>query len=187
MKKDITLKDKIIQNLFRSTTEVKHVLSEKEIEIKKRYMAVVAQLLDEPMKMDKDLIYYLIDEFKIKQSQAYRDMANIRFIVGGIRSANKEWVRYSVNEGLKKQYKKADEAGKEIAAIMALDKMGKYNMLDKIDEETIPWEDLIPADFDMTDDVSVLDPKLKITNVEERRLYLREKYGKAVDTNFEQI
>ena len=68
---------------------------------------------------------------------------------------------------------------------MAFDKLAKYFKLDKDDEEPIPWDKLIPPDFELSDDVRVLDHKLHIPNLEEKRTRLREKYNKAEDASYE--
>lgn len=186
MKKDLTAFEKISHNLFRSQSETEIVLTKDEQVIKERYMLYVTKMLEDPLVTDMSMIIYIKGLAGIEKSQAYRDLANVRSIVGNIKNATKEWHKYMVIEGLKKAHQKASLTGNIIAEIMALDKLGKYCKLDKEDEEVMPWDQIIPPEFEMSSDITVLDSKLAIKNVEERRIKLREKYNHLSSTDFEE-
>lgn len=185
--KSQTVYEKISHNLFRSKDETKLVLTADEQKIKERFMLYITKILDEPLIKDTVLLTYIEEVVEIKKSQFYRDMAQVRLIIGNIKNSTKEWIRYSITEELKKQYQKADTANDSIAAIMALDKIAKYHKLDKDEEELMPWDQLIPPDFELSDDVRVLDQKLFDPKIDERREKMRARFNKATDTDFENV
>src|SRR5665647_853142 len=92
--------DKFHDVLFKDFDEQQH-LTLVEREQLKRYRAAYAQSLENPSITDTKLRDYLMNEYGISQTQAYYDIANIRILLGNVRNAGKEWVRYLVNETLK--------------------------------------------------------------------------------------
>lgn len=140
-----------------------------------RYRDAFSQCLDNPMLRDVEMRDYLMTTYNISDSQAYRDLGNIRVLLGNVRNASKEWIRYMVIEGLKKQYEYADRLGKTKEAIMALDKLAKYNRLDKEDLDELPYDKVIPINWEATTDISVLGVK-PMQNKEEEILRLYKKY-----------
>lgn len=149
-------------------------LTKREYQQLIRYRDAFTQSLDNPLMRDTELRDYLMSNYNISESQAYRDLANMRILLGNVRNAAKEWIRYMVIEGLKKQYNKADTANKTKEAIMALDKLGKYNRLDKDDVDELPFDKVIPVDWETTTDISVLGVK-PLENKEEeiKRIFLK--------------
>ena len=159
--------------LFENVSE--KTLTGNELQQLKRYRDAFTQSLDNPMIRDTELRDYLINEYRISESQAYRDLANIRILLGNVRNAGKEWIRYLVIEGLKDAAARARESGKLKEEIMALDKLAKYNRLDKEDNEELPFDKIIPVDWETTIDVSVLGAK-PIENLDAEIEKLYKKY-----------
>jgi hypothetical protein len=184
-RKELTAFEKISHNLFRSQSEAEIALTADEQKVRERYMLYVTKMLEFPQIPDTSMVNYIREMSGIEKSQAYRDLSNVKIIVGNIKNASKEWNRYMVIEGLKKSYIRAIEKKNLIAEIAALTSIGKFSMLDKEDQDKIPWEELIPAEFEMSEDVSILSEKLAKPNTEERRKALREQYNKATETDFE--
>lgn len=145
-----------------------------------RYRDAFTQSLDNPTIRDTELRDYLMSNYNISESQAYRDLTNIRILLGNVRNASKEWIRYMVVEGLKKQYNKADTAGKTKDAIAALQALAKYNRLDKDDVDELPFDKVIPVDWETTTDVTVLGVK-PIENKEEEIKRIFRKYADDID------
>jgi len=170
--------DRFRNVMFNNAKETE--LTEAEQKQLTRYRDAFVQSLDNPLIRDTELRDYLINNYRISDSQAYRDLANIRILLGNVRNANKEWVRYMVIEGLKKQYFDADAEGKQREAIMALDKLGKYNRLDKEDLEELPFDKVIPVDWEATTDISVLGIK-PMENRKEEIQKLLKKYADDIE------
>lgn len=150
-------------------------LTANECQQLKRYRDAFTQSLDNPLIRDTELRDYLINEYHISESQAYRDLANIRILLGNVRNAGKEWIRYLVIEGLKDAAARAREGGKLKEEIMALDKLAKYNRLDKEDIAELPFDKIIPVDWETTSDVTVLGAK-PIENLDQEIEKLYKKY-----------
>lgn len=159
--------------LFENVSE--KTLTANEYQQLKRYRDAFTQSLDNPLIRDTELRDYLINTYKVSESQAYRDLANIRILLGNVRNAGKEWIRYLVIEGLKDAAARAREGGKLKEEIMALDKLAKYNRLDKEDIAELPFDKIIPVDWETTSDVSVLGVK-PMENLDSEIEKLYKKY-----------
>lgn len=179
--KEFTTLEKIEKNLFKKTGETDIPLSINEEEIKRRYQMTYVHWHDNPELRDKDIIDYLMATFKIEKSQAYRDLPNIIYLLGHVRNASKEWFRHTVVEMCKEAFVKARAKKNWIAMIMAADKIGKYTQLDKDEQERMPWNEIVPSDFEASADINLLNPKLFDPNIEEKRRKLRAKFSGEID------
>ena len=121
----------------------------------------------------------MIYEMGMSRSQAYRDIHNVKVLLGNVRNATKEWHRYKLIAMLDKAYEFAERNRDAKGMIMAADKLGKYTQLDKEDTQKIPYDEIVPQPFEITDDVSVLGLK-PIENLKEKQRKMREKYGAAL-------
>lgn len=184
MQKELTTFEKIEINLFKPISEQKITLSTKEEEIRKRYQLTFVYWNENPELSDKKIIAYMMQEFNIEKSQAYRDLPNIKYLLGNVRNASKEWHRHTVIEMCKEIYEKARAKKNWIAMAMVVDKIGKYTMLDKDDQERLPWNEIVPPEFEASSDINILNPKLFSPDIEERRRKLRAKYNGVEDVDF---
>jgi len=169
---------------------MKHLLPAERQQLK-RYRSAFSQSLENPSIPDVVLRDFLMTEFNISSTQAYIDIQNVRILLGNVRNAGKEWVRYLVNETLKDVIEKAKTAGnkKLMELILAADKLGKYNRLDKEDAQELPWEDILPQTIEPTSDPTVLGGKvLKNKEEEIRKMYIKYKGEIEIeDTDYEVI
>ncbi len=140
-----------------------------------RYRYAFSMLLEKPSLEDTKLRDGLMSNFFISQSQAYRDISNMKIILPNIRNAGKEWIRYIVNEELKAAIQAAKDKDKLKERILAIAALAKYNKLDQDEAEEMPWDEIIPVPIEPTSDPTVLGIK-PLENKEEiiRKLY--EKY-----------
>lgn len=168
---------KIESALYLPDSEASQLLTPAENERRKRWMYCVSQKMDDPLISDKSLIGVLTTgmtgQFSpVATSTAYRDLAAVSKLAGSIQLAAKNWYRYMIVEGAKKAYEIAMNAndGKGMAA--ALDKIGKYTMADKPDNE-FDWDKMLPPVLEPSNDVTLLENIEPIENLEERRKELR--------------
>lgn len=181
--------DKFRDVMFSDLDEME--LSKDERAALKRYRAIFTLSLENPSIPDVELRDYLMSEHGISMRQAYRDIDNVRVLLGNVRNAGKEWVRYIVNETMKKAIEDAKKMGNKgiKLMIMAADKLGKYNKLDREDAEELPWDEIIPQSIEPTSDPTVLGvKKLENRDAEIRRLL--EKYRDDIEietVNFEPV
>lgn len=145
-----------------------------------RYRDCFTQSLERPTISDTELRDYLVNHYDISQSQAYRDIGHIRILLGNVKNMSREWARYIMNETLKKAIEQAKEEGNLTALILAVDKLAKYNNLDKEEIQEIPWDDIEIQQIEPTMDPSILGmPALE--NRDETIGRLLKKYSKEID------
>lgn len=149
--------DKFQAIMFDDMASLDH-LSQDEKDQLRRFRFAFTKLLDNPSMSDVVLRDELMSMFKIKSTQAYVDISNLKIILPNIRNAGKEWVRYIVNEELKLAIAECKRYGdkKLSERIMAIDKLAKYNKLDQDEGEEIDWDQIYPQPIEPTDDISVL-------------------------------
>lgn len=156
-------------------------LSDQEVEIRKRWRYTVAEYLNTPSLTDTKLIDFITAGCggltrPITKQQAYQDLTVIKQIVSKVNMASKEWWRYTVTEMAKEAYQVAKGQKDAKAMAMALDKIGKYQRVDQVDDNGFSFEDMIPPNFEFTPDVSVLNIK-QMPDLEQRRRDLRKHFG----------
>ncbi len=121
-----------------------------------RFRFCFTRLLEKPSLQDKKLRDDLMNEFKISESQAYRDIADIKIFLPNYRAAGKEWYRYVVNEELKEAIQDAKDSDKLRERIEAIKALAKYNKLDQEEGEELPWDKIVPIPIEPTTDPTVL-------------------------------
>ena len=174
--------DKITLHLDEdSATAVKH-LTPSEMEVRNRIMLSVTKLMDNPMLPDKEMVKFIMHgcgghAAAVGQSQAYRDVAAIRKMVGNIQLSAKNWYRYMIIEGAKEAFDIARDANDAKGMAAALDKIGKYTRADK-EDDPFDYSQMLPPSFEPTDDVSIMEGFKKIDNLEEERQRFRELFTK---------
>lgn len=194
VKKTDSFLDKVSNYLFSSDTD-SEIFNKSELEMLHRYRDAYTVWLESPEKTDRDIVEYLIQQYNISKTTAYRDMGNIKVLLGNVNNAGKEFFRHTANNMIKEGYQTAIEAESKLdlqraeVMIKAAMVMGKVNKLDKEDKEQMPWEEIIPQPWEATTDVTVL--KLKpIPDLEKKKEQLRKELGSkpvVIDINYEEL
>lgn len=177
----LSLFDRLQLHLFDDNDNIpEHIrFSEKELEIKKRFVTVFTFWLEKPMLSDKKILQFMTTTLGMSKSQAYRDIDKIKILLGNVRNANKEWQRYKLIAMLDKAYELAEVTRNSMAMIKAAQVLGKYTQLDKEEAAAIPYDEIVPQSFEPTGDVSVLGIQ-PIKDLKDRQKKLREKYGSTL-------
>lgn len=135
---------------------------------------------DSPSKTRKEVRDFIVNMYGVTIQQAYDDINMIERIMGSIRNPSKEWMRFRVNSMLEEAYFKAQKQDDPKAMALIADKIGKYNMLDQADQERIPFDQIVPQQFEPTEDPSVLgitrDPEIR-----EKKRKMIEKYAADIE------
>ncbi len=142
-----------------------------------------------PTKTETEIRDQLMNEFDIAKSTAYEDIQVIKVLLGDIRNPSKEWIRFQVNAMLDAAYKLAEHQKDPKAMALAADKKGKYNMLDKPDAEPLPFDQIVPQNFEPTDDPTPLGIR-KDPDIREKKRKMLEKYMddiEIVDVPYEEL
>lgn len=175
-----TLAEKIFKNLYRNPDEALVPFTQAELPIKKMYEDAFAKLLSDPDLEDKHIINMLQNEYNRSVSQAYRDIAIIKSVLGNVQNAKKEWHLYTVIKMCKEAYALAKTNKDYDGMTKAADKLGKYTKLDQSDIDEIPWDQIIPPSFEPSSDPTLLGIPNMPTNINELKRKLREKYISSI-------
>jgi hypothetical protein len=128
-----------------------------------------------PTKTESDIRDHLVKEFGIDKSRAYHDINIIKILLGDIKNPGKEFIRYQVNAMLDKAYNLAEFQEDPKAMTMAAAAKAKFNMLHLPDAEPLPYDEIVPQQFEPTDDPTNLGLK-KDPNIREKKRKMLEKY-----------
>jgi len=172
--------DRIYPTLF--NPEKAKGLTEIDKEIKERWETIFAKWLEDPSMSTQEMVKFVISKFGIKGTQAYIDISNAQLLLGNVSNAKKEWQRYTAITMVKEGYALVNNAKSSLDVKMGLAKikagevLGKITKLDKEEGEPIPYDDIVPQQFEPTGDVSVLGIK-PIDNLAEKQERMRRKFG----------
>jgi hypothetical protein len=182
-----TLLEKLHEHLFADSDELPVLLDKDEQDIAIRIRDTFTKMLDCPYLPDSDIITYMMDTFQISKTTAYRDLSRTKILLGNVRSAAKEFQRYSANQMVREGYtlamkaKNLMEVKQALTMIRAGEALVKINKLDKDEGEAIPWDDIVPIELQSSDDVSVIPGYERKFETREDLLAfqnkLRKKYG----------
>lgn len=160
--------ERIRNNLFSTPAEMKKKgLTEFEqnrvLHIREMYNHWLAY----PTTRERDILDEMQRRFNIQREVAYRYLAVLRILLSHLGQTNKDFIRWQFNEKIMNAYEMALRDHNAEAMIKALDKYAKYNNLDKADVLENQWEQIMPQQFVMTDDPTVIGFKA-IPNIREK-------------------
>lgn len=160
--------ERIRNNLFSTPAEMKkNGLTEFEqtrvLHIRDMYNHWLAY----PTTRERDILDEMQRRFNIQREVAYRYLAVLRILLSHLGQTNKDFIRWQFNEKIMNAYEMALRDHNAEAMIKALDKYAKYNNLDKADVLENQWEQIMPQQFVMTDDPTVIGFKA-IPNIREK-------------------
>ncbi len=182
MEENNTFLQKMHLHLFDENSDDNIIFDKREQEIIIRFRAAFTKWLSEPHLRDTQMINYLVQQYGISERQAYRDLPQIKSLIGNVHVAGKEFQRHRATEMILKGYEVAKDAEShfEVKQAMAMIRAGealvKVHKLDKEDLDNLPFEDIIPLELEPSTDISVIGRR-KIENLEELKNKLRRKYG----------
>jgi len=173
--------DPIFKVLFDSNEELllSNILSEAQLQIKERCLAIYTRKLADPLISDKTIAIEFEKHFNVTARTIYNDIRAVEELICAIKKANKEYIRFIVTENQKWAIKKEKQLiykGKESTKDLTYASMvlAKTHNLDQIDPDTPEFGEIQPPPIDVTNDVTVMDIK-DFDDVEEmKRKYLPE-------------
>lgn len=178
--KETTL-DKIQRSLYHPDPD-KIKLSKEQDAIRQRYIAGFTFWSSNPFARDSQVVNFIKNSFSISRRQAQIDLVSIKRLMGNVALAPPEWYRYQVIEMAQQAFLicRHNNDGKGMA--IAADKITKAMQLDRPESDKLPWDQIIPPNFEPSPDISILGFK-RDPNIEERRKEMREKYLRQYDPN----
>lgn len=142
-----------------------------------------------PTKTETDVRDLLMNEFSIVKSTAYEDIQVIKILLGDIKNPGKEWIRYQINAMLDKAFQLAETQKDPKAMAIAAAHKAKYNQLHLPDADPLPFDEIVPQQFEPTDDPTSLGLK-KDPDIREKKRKMLEKYNadiEIVDVPYEEL
>jgi len=159
----------IIDKIRRSYSGETVEFSPDEHEVKERYFKIFTIKCENPTYTDKQVHKILTDDldYDVSYKQTWRDIALIEPLLGSIKKASKDWIRYFIVESCKeaiqlaKDDPEASGPSKAKSIALANNVIGKYCQLDKDDPELFDPDEIYPQAFEPTTDPSVIHPNFK--------------------------
>lgn len=143
--------------------------------------------LEYPRKKDAEIRDHLMT-FGVNRSAAYEDIQLIKLLLGDLAETSKAFHRFRFVAMIEKAYDLAERNKDAKAMVAAADKYAKYNQLDKEDSLKIPWDEIIPQQFEPTSDPTVIGIK-PVANIREKIAKMKEKYAQDIveDIDYEDV
>jgi len=173
---------KVEKHLFDDLDQLAEIFTPAQLDRLIMYRDIYTHWLAHPEKHEGQIAKSLISKYGRSQSQAYIDAGNIKKLLGNVSMAKKEFERYAAIKMTKEAYKLAKNAKDrlDVARAEAMAKaakvLGEVNRLNKMDPQEIPYEEIIPPEFEPVYDVTLLNKPTDI-DVEKQTKKLKKKYG----------
>lgn len=155
----------------------------------KRIRAGYSHWYEFPTKSESEIREHLMNEFSCCRRTVYEDIQIIKVLLGDVKNPGKEFIRYQVNEMFDAAYKLAKEKEDPKAMALAASGKAKYNQLDKPDANPLPFDEIVPQQFEPTDDPTSLGLK-KDPDIREKKRKMLEKYMddiEIIDVPYEEM
>lgn len=153
-----------------------------------RLRGIYAYWLQFPSKFDKEIVDYDMKKFKVGRAQAYDDLHLTQILMGNLQQASKDFMRWKINRDLEEDLRMARQRG-DLRAVASIEKNRiMNNRTDKDDEPELEFDKIVPQQFEMTDDPTVIGIQ-KVPGLRDRIRKLEKKYGdtKIEDADYEEI
>lgn len=178
--------EKVYTHLYDSVEDLEKIFKPSEVARLQRYKDIYAKWINDPTLTDSQIIHYIKNHHKLSVTQCYRDIAEIKSLLGNVTTAAKEFKRYTAEQMIKSGYQKAKDAKdkfdiwKAEQMIKAGKAFGDVNRLNKMDPQDIPFEEIIPAEFEPEYNPALLDKEgtIKISKTPDEYEILREKMNR---------
>lgn len=187
MSKPKTL-EKYRQALFEENGTVG--LSVAEADKVERYRSIYSIWINNPSLSRARLRDFIKNEYPtLSNSQIYRDLNDIHILLGSVQNANRTHIQFIVNETLMDLIGDIKDKGKYYKElIMAVDKLAKYNQLDKDAPEPVNWGEMVDFEIEPTSDPSGLGVKSQTDEeLDTLKAKLYKKAGDFEDVEFTEL
>jgi hypothetical protein len=173
-------KETSVDKIQRSIHDSSVKLTDEQTRIRERLLAAFLHWSATPTLAANDIVQFLITAFGISERQGWRDVGMTKKLLGTIELPGPSWWRHLVLEvcmsAIRMAEANSDPAGMTAAAAQIV----RCMKLDKVETEQLPWDQVVPPNFEPSPDISVLGFKPD-PNIEEKRRKMREKYLRRYD------
>lgn len=154
----------------------------------KRLRGLYAYWLQFPSKFDKEIVDQDMKLFHVSRAQAYNDLHLTQILLGNLQQASKEFMRWKINRDLEDDLQRARRKG-DLRAVASIEKNRiMNNRTDKDDEPELDFDKIVPQNFELTDDPTVIGIA-KVPGLRDKIRRLEKKYGdtRIEDSDYEEI
>lgn len=155
-----------------------------------RVRGLYTHWLQFPQKDVSEVVQFDLDNFGIRKTQAYEDIALVKAIIGDIQATTKSFARWRANVMIEADIKRA-RRDCDWRAVASMQK--NYilnNKTDKEDPVELEFDKITPQQFEMTDDIALVIPGAQKISPKRRAELIRKYGGKPTnieDADFEEI
>lgn len=144
--------------------------------------------LQYPNKKDMDIVDELKQRYGIGKSAAYEDIRIIKFLLGDLNKASKDYHRFRFEHMIAGAYEMGKRTKDARAMAAASNYYGKYMQLDKEDEKDLGYDQIVVQPFEPSNDPSILGIK-PIPNIREKIEAKIKQYSNEdiEDVDFEEV
>ena len=124
-----------------------------------RLRALYNWLISNPETKDKDFVDTAISRFNISKTLAYDDLKIIKSVLPNLTKASRDYHRWKYNEMILETYQMAKKRKDTKTMERAASSYAKFNNVNLIDEQTLPYDKIVVQPFTATQDPSYLGIK----------------------------
>lgn len=146
--------------------------------------------LANPSMKDRQLRDQLMSRYDISQSAAYSDIAVIHQLAPLVTKSSREFHRIRYNEMILETYAMAKARKDTKSMERAATSYAKFNGIDRDDETSVPYDEIVPQPFCATLDVTVLGiPAIPdiYNHIDRLTKELSRDFADITDVDFEDV
>lgn len=116
-----------------------------------RLRAAYAYWLDHPRDSQSQMIYWLCQNHAVAKSQAYKDLAMLRQMMGRLQQLSKDFARWRFDQMIDQSFDLAVEKEDPKAMTAAASSFAKFHKLDQEDEKGLDLDAMMPQSMSLTE------------------------------------
>lgn len=151
-----------------------------------RFREAFTLWINDPTKSELTIVEYLIKHHNISRTQAYRDMFDIKILLGNVTMARKEWERYRATTMINEGFALAKNAIDKLDILRAdqMIKAGKamapVQKLSVVEPEETDWDKINVPNMEPVHDPKLIDENYSKKEVDEITAKLKRDLGLTV-------
>lgn len=176
--------DKVHKFLFSSEEEMRAAGIKKELIGRIfRLRAVYTYWVAYPQLPEREVVRQIMERYQLGKSMAYEDVRLIKICLGNLNQCTQDYYRWLFLARTEEAFQMARDNNDARAFAVALNSLGKYTQLDKQQEDKPDYSAIIPQNFEITNDPTVigyekvegLDAKIATTLAKYKGKIIEEK------------